>query len=159
MSRVQHIQKPAKIGNSRRKKLGECLVKSGLISKKDLAKALEVQKVEKKKIGQILIEMGAITDEEISKALSDQLGIPLLRLDKIEISAEVKNLIPPDLAQNHLIFPIKADMNNLLVAMANPLDLFAIEDLRFATRMHIEIAVASIRDILDAIEKYYGRRR
>jgi type IV pilus assembly protein PilB len=100
--------------------------------------------------------MGAITDEEISKALSAQLGIPLLRLDKIEISAEVKNLIPPDLAQNHLIFPIKADMNNLLVAMANPLDLFAIEDLRFATKMHIEIAVASIRDILDAIEKYYG---
>jgi type IV pilus assembly protein PilB len=131
-------------------------VEAGLINKKDLDRALELQKVHKRKIGQLLIEIGAATDEEISKALADQLEIPLIHLDQMEIPQNVVNLVPPELAQTHLVFPIKAKGNSLLVAMTNPLDLFAVEDLRFATKMRLEIAVASQRDILDAIERYHA---
>jgi len=158
MSQTQLIRKPGRVKNSfsDRKKLGDCLVKTGLINKKDLDKALELQKVHKKKIGQLLVEIGAATDEEISKALANQLEIPLIRLDQMEIPQKVVNLVSSELTRTHLVFPIEAKGKNLVVAMTNPLDLIAIEDLRFATKMRLEIAVASQRDILDAIERYHA---
>lgn len=143
---------------SKHKKLGDFLVEAGLIDERTLAKALELQKIQKKKIGQILIDMGVADDEEIAKTLARQLKIPFGRLGKINVPKEIISLVPPELAENHLLIPIKETEKGLLVAMANPLDLYAIDDLRFVTRMPIRIAVAPQGDVLEAIEKNYPKR-
>ncbi|MBW1863656.1 MAG: Flp pilus assembly complex ATPase component TadA [Deltaproteobacteria bacterium] len=146
-------------GNSRRrKKLGECLVDAGLIDNKTLTNALEIQRIQKKKIGQILIDMGVADDVMIARALASQLKIPLLRLNKIQVPMKTLSLVPPELAENYLLIPVKKTGKRLLVAMANPLEFYALDDLRFVTRMAIDIAVAPERDILEAIERYYPKR-
>ncbi len=145
-------------GPKGRKKLGEYLVEAGLIDEKTLANALEIQRVEKKKVGQILIDMGVADDQEIAKALARQLHIPVCRLDGVEIPDEVISLIPAELVENYILIPVKKTAKGLLVAMANPLDLFALDDLRFVTQMPVEIAVAPQEDVLRAIGRYYPKK-
>lgn len=140
-----------------RKKLGECLIDAGLIDQKTLGKALEIQKIEKKKIGQILIDMGVTDDMEIAKALSRQLNIPFLTAGDIKPTEDIKSLVPHEMAENYLMVPIKKVDKKLIVAMANPMDFYAVDDLRFVTQMPIEVAVAPQRDIIDAIEKLYPK--
>jgi len=138
--------------------LGECLVEAGLIDTKTLDNALEIQKGQKKKIGQILIDMGVADEEEIAKALANQFMIPFLRLNKVEIPEEIISMVPAQVAENHLLIPIKKTEEGLLVAMANPLDLYAVDDLRFVTQLPIRIAVGTQGEILEAINKYYPKR-
>lgn len=145
-------------GPKGRKKLGECLVEAGLIDEKTLVKALEIQRLKKKKVGQILIDMGVADDQEIAKALGRQLHIPVYSFDGIEIADEAISLIPAELAENYILIPVKKTAKGLLVAMANPLDLYALDDLRFVTQMPVEIAVASQEDVLRAIGRYYPRK-
>ena len=142
----------------KRKKLGQILVEAGLIDKKALDEALEIQETDQRKIGEILIDMGVADDVVIAKALSTQLKIPVVRLAQTEIPEEVISLVPYDLAQNHLVIPIKKTENGLLVAMTDPLDLSVLDDLRFVTRMPIEAAIAPESDILEAKERYYPPR-
>ncbi|MBN1103355.1 MAG: Flp pilus assembly complex ATPase component TadA [Deltaproteobacteria bacterium] len=145
-------------GPKKRKRLGEFLVEAGLIDEKILSKALDVQKIKKKKLGQVLIDMGVADDEQIAKALSRQFDIPLLRLEKLEIPQTVISLVPAEIAENYLLIPVKADDDGITVAMANPLEPYAVDDLRFVTRMPVRIAVASQREILRAIEKHYPKQ-
>ncbi len=152
MNDTINVKQSPKMG---KKKLGECLVEAGLIDNKTLEQALQVQRVQKKKIGQILIDMGVADELTIAKALASQLKIPLIRLGKMDIPKEIISLIPSDLAENHLVVPVKETETGLLVAMANPLDLFAIDDLRFVTQKRINIAIAPEGDILRAIERHY----
>jgi type IV pilus assembly protein PilB len=142
----------------KRKKLGQILVEAGLIDKKVLDEALEIQKVEQKKIGEILIEMGVADDVVIAKALSTQLKIPLVRLGQTEIPEEIISLVPYELAQKHLVIPIEKTEKGLLVAMTNPLDLSVLDDLRFVTRMPVQTVIATKTDILEAKERYYPPR-
>jgi type IV pilus assembly protein PilB len=141
----------------RRKKLGECLIDSGLIDAKTLANALKLQKMEKKKIGQILIEMGVADDVEIARALSGQLKIPYIDLKQVHIPADTIALVPPSLAENYLLLPVRQYDHRLLVAMTNPLDFYALDDLRFVTGMPVEIGVASYREVLTALAQYYPK--
>lgn len=148
----QTAQRP----NSRRKRLGECLIEAGVINEATLNKALEIQKFKKKKIGQILKEIGELTDKGIAKALSSQLNIPLIQLSEMEIPQEVVSLVPAEVADSYSLVPVKEAGKKLIVATANPLEIFyALDDLRFITRMPVEIAVAPESDILKAIERYY----
>ena len=145
-----------------RKELGEYLVEAGIIDQKVLFKALEIQKVQKKRIGQILINMGVADDEDVAEALALQLKIPFLHLGEVKIEPEVIALIPPEMVENYLLIPIRKTDQGLLVAMAlasmaNPSEIYALEDLRFVTGMHIQIAVASQKDILEEIERYYPK--
>jgi len=144
--------------SSARKRLGEILVTAGLIDEKTLAKALELQKMHKKKLGRILIDMGVADDQTIARTLAEQLKIPVIRLNKIDIPKEIISLIPSELAENHLVLPIKETEGGLLIAMANPLDLYALDDLRFFTQKRIHIAIAPEGEILKAIEKYYPKK-
>ena len=141
----------------KRKRLGEFLVEAGLIDEKILSKALELQKIKKKKLGQILIDMGVADDEQIAKALSKQFNIPLLHLDSMEIPQEVISLVPADIAESYLLIPVEESADGLIVAMSNPLEPYAVDDLRFVARMPIHIAIAPQRDILRAIERYYPK--
>jgi len=139
-------------------KLGEILVQAGLIDSKTLFNAMEIQKIQKKKIGEVLIDMGVVDDVEVANALASQLKFPYVRLEKKKIPEECLSLVPPEMAQKYLLIPIKKIEKGLIVAMANPLDQSAIDDLRFVSRIPIHVAVAPERDILWAIDKYYPKR-
>jgi len=140
-----------------RKRIGEYLIDAGLIDEKALAEALKIQKVQRKKIGQIFIDMGVADGPAIAKALAGQLEIPLLHLKTIEIPEPIISLVSPELARKHCLVPIKKMGKGLLVVMADPMDLSAVDDLRFVTRMAIEIAVAPQEDVFDALDTYYPR--
>jgi len=150
---------PEKSAKSPKKnlRLGEYLVKIGLIDKETLNKALKVQKSSRKKLGQILVDMGVADDVVIAKALAVSLKIPYGRIDKASITNDIIALIPPELAEKHMVVPLRKKGDRLLVAMANPLDLYALEDLRFYTQMPIDRAVVPSGDMTAAIEKHYPR--
>ena len=141
-----------------RKKLGELLLEVGLMDERTLRKALRIQKIQKKRLGQVLIDMGVADHEVIAKALAGQLGIPFIRVDEAEIPEDVISLVPSEMAQNYLLVPIRKKNERLVVAMANPLEFYAVDDLRFVSRMDIDVAVAPTGDILRAVEKYYPKR-
>lgn len=142
----------------KRKKLGELLIQANLIDEKTLEKAIELQLTQKKKIGQILMDMGAADDEMIAKALASQLKIPFLRLADVQIPKEVIDLVPQDMAENYQLLPVKMVKKQLVIAMANPLEFYALDDLRFITQMSIFVTVAPQSDIQSAIQKFYPRQ-
>ena len=138
--------------------MGELLLEVGLMDERTLRKALRIQKIQKKRLGQVLIDMGVADHEVIAKALAGQLGIPFIRVDEAEIPEDVISLVPSEMAQNYLLVPIRKKNERLVVAMANPLEFYAVDDLRFVSRMDIDVAVAPTGDILRAVEKYYPKR-
>lgn len=144
--------------SERRKRIGELLVDAGIIPKEAVVKALELQKEQYKKTGEILIDMGAADDIEIAEALAEQLEIPFVRLNDIEIPDEIISLVPHSLAHKYSLIPKEKTSKGLIVAMSNPLDLSALNDLCFVTRMPIQAAVAPERDIIEAIGKYYSKQ-
>ena len=148
----------SKKGTRKRRRMGESLVDTGVIDDKSLSKAIEIQKITKKKLGQVLLDMGVVDELEIAKTLSKQFNIPLVRLDNIEIPKEVIDLVPAEMAEGYLLVPVEVKGKGLLLAMANPLEPYAVDDVRFVTRMPIVIAVASQGEILRALEKYYPKK-
>ncbi len=139
-------------------RLGEYLVKIGLINEETLNEALKIQKSGKKRLGEVLMDMGVADDVVIAKALAVRLKIPYGRIDNASIPKDITSLIPPELAENHQVIPLRKKDNRLLVAMANPLDLYALEDLRFYTQLPIDRAVAPSSDLVKAIEKHYPKQ-
>ncbi len=142
-------------------RLGEYLVNIGLIEEETLNKALELQKSQKKKkkkLGQILVDMGIADEVVIAKALAVRLEIPYGRIKDATITEDIVELVPLELAQKHDVMPLKKRGNRLLVAMSNPLDLHALEDLRFFTGMPIDRAVVPLGDITAAIERHYPKQ-
>lgn len=138
-----------------RRYFGEILVTSGLIDQNTLDKALEIQKTQGKKLGQVLIEMGVADDVEIAKTLSDQLSIPFITLRELDIPKKVISLVPGELVKNYIVIPIAKKQDKLTLVMANPLDFYAVDDVRFATQLHVDVAVAPEQEIILAINKYY----
>ncbi len=138
-------------------RMGEILVKSGLIDNETLDRALEIQKSQKRRLGQVLVDMGVADQVVIAKTLAKQLRIPYGRLKNVKIAKEVIELVSPQLAENYLVIPLRKKEKSLLVAMADPLDLNALNDLRFFTQLSIDVAVVPQEDILDAIERHYPK--
>jgi type IV pilus assembly protein PilB len=144
--------------SQKRKKLGELLIDAGLIDKETLSKALDIQKIKQKKLGQILIDMGVADEQIIARTLAVQLKVPLVRLNEIEIPKEVLSLVSPEMAESYLLIPIEKKDKSLVVAMANPLEFYAVDDLRFVTQMPISVAVTTESDVLEAIERFYPKK-
>ena len=138
-----------------RRFLGEILVDVGAITLDNLAEALKINKATGKKIGQALVEMGMADDLDVATALSQQLSIPLIDIDELDIHDEVISLVPPEIVKIHLVVPVARDPVSITLVMANPLDMRAIDDVRFATQLRVEVALASEADVISAIEKYY----
>ena len=138
-----------------RKRLGDYLVEAGLIDAETLHKALEIQKTKNRRLGEILIDMGAADDEAIAEALAKQLKIPLIRVQDKEISEEVISLVPSEMALAYLLIPVDVVEKKLIVAMVNPLDRHALEDLRFVTRMGVEIGITTHGALMEAFWRYY----
>jgi type IV pilus assembly protein PilB len=140
------------------KKLGAYLIAAGLVDEETVAKALEMQKKQvppKTKIGKLLIEMGMTDDVNIAKTLASQLNIEFIHISNIKIPSEVLSLIPASIAESSLIVPISKKGKKMVVAMANPLEQYVIDDLRFITQMDVEIAVAPETEVMEVVEKFY----
>jgi type IV pilus assembly protein PilB len=139
-----------------RKRIGDLLIDAGLISDAQLQEALAIQKTGKEKLGDVFLNMGFITEQQLIEALEFQLGIPHVQLHRYKIDQSLLNIIPERLATMYRVLPLKKEGNKLMVAMVDPLDYFAIDDLRMSTGFVIEPAIASKDEILRAINRYYG---
>jgi type IV pilus assembly protein PilB len=137
-----------------RKRLGDLLVDAGLITDDQLKEALG-EKRTGQKLGDALLERGYITEQQLIEVLEFQLGIPHVSLYRYPFDPKLTTLISKEFAKRNILIPLKKDGNKLLVAMADPMDFFAIDDLRLSTGFHIETAIASKDDILRSIAKYY----
>ena len=137
------------------KQLGELLIERGVISQQQLDKALNVQKEKGGLIGEVLVELGFAKEEDIPQALTAQYGFPYLPLASYEISSEIVNIIPSRVARQYLLIPVDKVGNNLTLAMSNPLNVHAIEDVELLSGCSIQIFVSTLSDVKGAIEKYY----
>ncbi|MGI6113897.1 MAG: GspE/PulE family protein [Mahellales bacterium] len=140
----------------KRKRLGDLLVESGVITQDQLKNALNLQKISKKKLGQILISQNLVTETKIMEILQLQLGIDFVDLNNIYIEPKLIGLVPQNLAKKYNLIPIKIEQDKLYVAMEDPLDFIAINDVKMVSTMEV-VPVISFKDAINnAINKYYG---
>ncbi|MDI9476736.1 MAG: ATPase, T2SS/T4P/T4SS family [Bacillota bacterium] len=137
------------------KRLGDLLVENKLITRNQLEYVLEIQKSTDKKIGEILIEEGMISEDQIIEVLELQFGVPHVDLKKYFIDPEIPRLINERLARRYTLIPIRKDKEKLIVAMADPLNIFAVDDIKIVTGFEIVPVIATSQEILDAIDQYY----
>ena len=141
------------------KRLGSYLLAAGLVDEHTLSRVLKIQKNQthpKTRIGKLLIEMGLTDDVDIAKTLATQLNIDFVNLKNLKIPEEILSAIPADTATASMIIPIGKKGKKLKVAMANPLEHYVIDDLRFFTQLDVDIAVAPESEVNDAINRYYS---
>ncbi|MFQ6069860.1 MAG: type IV-A pilus assembly ATPase PilB [Candidatus Aminicenantales bacterium] len=136
--------------------LGELLLKERLVSEDQLEEAVEYKKKNGVPISSALTSLGIITEEEMAQALSRQLGYPYVDLEQFEVYPDVINLIPVEIAQKYRIMPIHRIRSFLTLAMVDPADIAAIEDIEFRTGLSVQPVVASETAVKNAINKYYG---
>ena len=135
------------------------LIRQNVLTEDELKKALELQKGSGKKIGEVLVDNGFITEDMIVRALQMQLGLKVVQLTGVTIPKEVRNLVSVDLLKKYTCIPFELDPYNaniLHLAMADPMDMAAIDDISIVTNLQIEPYIATTRDILAAIDKCYG---
>jgi len=140
------------VGSSR---LGEMLVKSKLITEDQLKKALAQQSTAGGRLGSNLVKLGFLTEEDITSFLSKQYGVPSINLAHFEIDQSVIKLVPAEIAQKHMVIPINRKGSVLTVAMADPSNIFAIDDIKFLSGFKVEPVVAAETSIKNAINKHY----
>jgi type IV pilus assembly protein PilB len=137
-------------------RLGELLTKASLISQDQLKEALRVQKETGGKLGETLIKLGFVSEEDITECLSQQFGVPSINLQHFEIDASVIKLIPGEVARKYNILPVNKTGATITIAMADPTNVFAMDDIKFMTGYNVEPVVASELGIKAAIDNYYG---
>lgn len=137
------------------KQLGELLIEHGIIDKRQLDEALAVQQDKGGLIGEIMVELGFVKEEDIAQALTAQYGFPYLPLGNYEVNPEIAHIVPSRVARHYLIIPIDKIGNNLTLAMSNPLNVQAIEDVELISGCNVQAFVSTSSDIKLAIDKYY----
>ncbi|MFJ3387391.1 GspE/PulE family protein [Lysinibacillus sp. NPDC086135] len=137
-----------------RKRLGDLLVESGVITNVQLEFAL-TNKTKEEKLGDFLIKENILTEQQLIEVLEFQLGIPHIHLNQYSISPDLLQLVPAELAKRTNIIPIRREKNKLFIAMADPMDYFAIEEVRMATGCQIETSIAAKDDLYRTLTKYY----
>ena len=137
------------------KLLGELLIERRVITKKDLDKALEIQKERGGMVGEILVDLELAKEEDIAQALTAQYGFPYLPLANYEIEPQVIESVPKNVCEQYCLIPIDKIENNLTLAMSNPLNKEAIEDVEEITKCAVQIFVTTTGDIRNALSKYY----
>ncbi len=137
-------------------KLGQLLLSANLVTETQLKEALNLQKKEGGRLGSKLVKLGYLTEEKLVSFLSKQYGVPAINLSDYEIDPAVLKLIPAEMAKKYLIIPVARVGATLTVAMADPSNIFAIDDIKFMTGYNVEVVVASESSIIDAITKYYS---
>jgi len=136
-------------------RLGEMLVKANLLTEEQLKKALQQQDGQGGRLGSHLVKLGYISEDDITSFLSKQYGVPSINLSHFEIDSGVIKLIPGEIAQKHMVVPINRTGSVLTVAMADPSNIFTIDDIKFMTGFKVEPVVAAESSIKNAINRYY----
>ncbi len=139
-------------------RLGELLVRENLISLQQLQKAQEEQRRGGGRIGSLLVKQGAIAEHDLTNFLSKQYGVPAISLKDFDVDADVIKLIPRAAAEKHQVVPVNRAGSSLIIAMSDPSNIFAIDDIKFLTGYNVEVVVASEQAIREAIEKYYSEK-
>ena len=137
--------------------IGEMLKEYGYITDDQIKQALAIQKQDRsKKLGQILVELGYITEKEVLDALGKRMGLQIIRLDNFKIDTSAVARIPKQLAVKYNMIAIAEDQGKLTVAMSDPLNFYAVEDVRQTTGMTLEVYLAETQNITKAIDLYYA---
>jgi type IV pilus assembly protein PilB len=136
-------------------RLAELLLRANLITENQLEQAMAQQKVDGGRIGTILTKFGWVKDEDVSRCLGQQYGIPYIDLDSHPIPPEVIRLIPPGIVQKHLVIPVAKAGTTLTMAMADPTNVFAVDDIKFMTGLKVELMVATESAVRRAIDRFY----
>jgi len=139
-------------------RLGELLVRENVISVAQLKKAQEEQRKSGGRLGSSLIKLGMIEESELTSFLSKQYGVPAINLSDIEIDKDVIALVPKEVAEKHNLIPINRSGSTISVAMSDPSNIFAVDDIKFITGYNVEVMVASEEAVKQAIERYYSAK-
>ncbi len=145
----------------RKMRLGDVLVNDGAITQEQLAKGLQLQKEQKKRLGITLVDAGFTTETAIAKALSRQLGYDVVELRDVSIPEEILQMIPPDILKKYTMLPFEYSpegMHIIRVAMADPMDMAAMDDINIITNLQVEPVVATPTSILVELDKYFGQK-
>ena len=137
-------------------RLGERLIKAGVISEEQLELALKEQKRTGEFLGELLQHLGFVTEEAISSVLADQAGVSQIDLANYLIDAEVLNLVPEDFARKYKLIPLSLEDNRLTIAMANSFDVFALDEVQKMTHTYVDALSATESEVLNAIEQHYA---
>ena len=137
-------------------RIGDLLIREGVITKEQLQQALREQKENGTRIGYNLVKLGFIQETELTKMLARQYKMPAVDLSRFELDPKIAKLVPTDLAVKHLVVPLKRDGRTLTVAMADPTNLGVLDDLKFITRYDIFPVIAGEFTLRSVIEKHYG---
>src|SRR5206468_1824203 len=140
-------------------KLGEILVRENLISPQHLREALEYQREHGGRLGFNLVKLGLVSDDMITAVLSRQYGIPSVNLELFQIDESVLRLIPQDVAQKYSVLPLSRVGATLTLAMVDPTNVFAMDDIKFMTGLNVEPVVVAEASVQQAIAKYYSTSR
>jgi type IV pilus assembly protein PilB len=138
-------------------RIGELLVRENIISTDQLRKAQQDQRNTGKRLAYSLTKLGILAEGELTEFLSKQYGVPSISLDEFEIDPEVIALVPKDVAIKHTVIPVQRAGSSLIVAMADPSNIYAVDDLKFLTGLNIESVVSTDSAIEQAIERYYEK--
>ena len=142
-----------------KKRIGDILVEEGILTEEQLEEALKAAKAENKKIGEAITDLGFATEQDIAEALSSQLGFEYVNLSSVHIPDNVLGLINESVLRKHLMIPyafVPNTINQVKVAMVDPMDMSAIDDFSIVTNLLVVPSVATTRDILIALDRYYG---
>ncbi len=137
--------------------LGEILLWSGKLTRDQIKKALEIQKKTGKMLGQIVVEQGYITEDELMHYLSKKIGVQYQKLIEDEIDKEAVDLVPESLAKKYQLIPVKRGVYEITVAMTDPTNLLAIDEIRFATGLKVAPVLAKQSEILNLIDIFYSK--
>lgn len=139
-----------------RKRLGDLLLEVGMITQEQLDAAIDFQKKTGEKLGNAITKLGYASEDDIIQVLEFQLGIPHVKLEKYNIEKLACSSIPESIARRYGLIPIKKDKGILTVAMSDPLNVFAIDDVRIYSGLEVQPVIANNASVIKAIDKYYG---
>ena len=134
-------------------RLGELLLKENMVSPQQLQDALNHPKMSGGKIGKAFVSLGFVKDEEITSLLSRQYGVPSINLDHFEVDPAIIKIIPAETARKYQVLPLSRSGATLTIAMADPTNVFAMDDIKFMTGYNVEPVVASESALEDAIDQ------
>src|SRR5499427_6607352 len=140
-------------------KLGDLLLKAKLVTQEQIDQALVKQREDGVKLGEALVRLGYISEEDITETLSHQFGVPSINLAHFDIDPAVVKLVPGEVARKYMILPVNKTGATLTIAMADPSNVFAMDDIKFMTGYNVEPVVASELALRKAIERHYGTPR
>ncbi len=137
-------------------RLGKLVVDSGQVSEDDLERALQMQAETGERLGNLLVVLELITEMDLVELLAQQYGVSAADLDKLKVPDTILSLVPQEMARRYLAVPVAADSQNLNLAMVDPSDVVAIDDIEFATGLRVQPMIATERAINDAVGRLYG---